>query len=433
MVIEFSIGNFRSFKKIQTLRMQAAKTKSKDSNLDKQNIFEINANFTLLKSKAIYGANASGKSSLIMALFAMRLMILDSLKNEDVIRPFSYSFFALNELNEEEPVFFQIILTVDKTIYRYGFEIYKGKVVSEWLFGIPSKRETYYYLREGQEVKINERRFKEGLKILPKNEKEEKLFRENALFLTVLSAFNIGLASAIVSSIAQMVVITGLEDKGLHNDLLKAFEQDNMRLKIIEIMRGIDKSIKDIKKKGFTIDEQFLKGMENPQNFEKGKEYASIIFYKDVFNEKGEFVKERAFFLENLGVAEGNKKMLYLSPHIAYSLLNGTPLIIDEFDSRLHPNLTRRIVKLFHSKKTNPKNAQLIFVTHDSNLLDARLLRKDQICFVEKNKYGVSEITSLVEYRGVRNDASYEKDYLKGKYGAIPYLNRFEWAFENSE
>lgn len=435
MIVEFSVGNYRSFKDIQTLHMQSAKIKSKYSEVDENNVFTTDKGLNLLKSKSIYGANASGKSSLIMAMFAMRLMITDSLKDEELISQFSYSFFALNEVNEEKPVFFQLVLNVDKTIFRYGFELFKGKVASEWLFGIPNKRETYYFLREGQEIKINEKRFREGVRFIPKGNKEEILARENALFLSVLSAFNVKLIGEIVFAVSQIVVITGLEDESLLQAVYEAFNYDKMRLKIIEIMMGVDSSIKDIKKRGVVIDENFLKGLGVKGNpaFELGKEYASIIFYKGVYSEDGKYIKERPLFLEHLEVAEGNKRMLYLSPHIAYSLLNGRTLIIDEFDARLHPNLTRKIVKIFNSKKTNPKNAQLIFATHDSNLLDAKLLRRDQICFVDKDKYGASTLISLVEFKGIRNDASFEKDYLKGKYGGVPNLNKFEWAFEQNE
>ena len=108
----------------------------------------------------------------------------------------------------------------------------------------------------------------------------------------------------------------------------------------------------------------------------------------------------------------------------------GNTLVIDEFDARLHPNLTKKIVQIFNSIRTNPKGAQLIFVTHDSNLLNANVLRRDQICFVDKDKLGVSSLRTLVEFKGVRNDASFEKAYLNGEYGAVPFLNRFEQIFE---
>ena len=100
------------------------------------------------------------------------------------------------------------------------------------------------------------------------------------------------------------------------------------------------------------------------------------------------------------------------------------------FDARLHPLLTRKLVKMFNSPVSNKKNAQLVFVTHDTNLLDNSLLRRDQIYFTEKNKCSETVLYSLVDFKGVRNDASYEKDYIKGKYGAIPFLGNCEKLFE---
>jgi AAA15 family ATPase/GTPase len=121
--------------------------------------------------------------------------------------------------------------------------------------------------------------------------------------------------------------------------------------------------------------------------------------------------------------SEGTKKMFELSPFIYKSIKEGTPLFIDEFDSRFHPLLTKKIVELYNSAEN--KTAQLIFTTHDTNLLSSNLLRRDQIDFVEKDKYGASHLYTLVEIKGVRNDASFEKDYIQGKYGAIPFLGDF--------
>ena len=121
--------------------------------------------------------------------------------------------------------------------------------------------------------------------------------------------------------------------------------------------------------------------------------------------------------------SEGTKKMFELSPFIYRSLKEGFPLVVDEFDSRFHPLLTKKIVELYNSSEN--RNSQLIFTTHDTNLLSPDLLRRDQIDFVEKDKYGASHLYTLVEIKGVRNDASFEKDYIQGKYGAIPFLGDF--------
>jgi AAA15 family ATPase/GTPase len=129
--------------------------------------------------------------------------------------------------------------------------------------------------------------------------------------------------------------------------------------------------------------------------------------------------------------SEGTKKLFFLSAFLLQTLKEGGVLVIDEFDARLHPLLTQKILQLFNSNETNKKAAQLIFATHDTNLLQASLLRRDQICFIDKNKFGVSTLRTLVEYKGVRNDASFEKDYLSGKYAAIPFLNRVNQVFED--
>ncbi len=128
-------------------------------------------------------------------------------------------------------------------------------------------------------------------------------------------------------------------------------------------------------------------------------------------------------FIFSWAESEGTKKMLELSPFIYTSIKEGTPLFIDEFDSRFHPLLTKKIVELYNSIEN--KKAQLVFITHDTNLLSSDLLRKDQIDFVEKDKYAASQLYTLVEISGVRNDASFEKDYIQGKYGAIPFLGDF--------
>ena len=118
-----------------------------------------------------------------------------------------------------------------------------------------------------------------------------------------------------------------------------------------------------------------------------------------------------------------------MSPFLINVLENGGVLILDEFGSSLHVRLIHQIIGLFHNPKTNPHNAQLIVATHDTHLLYQRLFRRDQIAFVEKSPSGESVLTDLVEFKGVRNDASLESDYLMGKYGAVPLVNQFEWAF----
>lgn len=429
MLVEFSVENFRSFKDLQTLQMQAAKIKSKYSEVDANNIFKISKNISLLKSKAIYGANASGKSNLIIALKLMIAMITDSFKNEHLAKFISPEVFSMNDENHNKPIFFQLTFIHRKIMYRYGFEILEGKLVAEWLFGKPEKREVYYFVRENQEIKINKKTYKEALFFLQKESIEQPFFKPEVLFLSVLSAFNRKLASEITNFISSIRISSGLYDENIL-EVLKSFSDNNLRSKLTDIIKSIDRNIFHIEK--VKIDEKQLPKFVPDIVKDYFSDGEKIVVHRNKYNSDGKKIGNHPILLDT-NEGQGTKKMVILGSLIFQIFQEGGTLIVDEFDARLHPNLTRKILSLFHSKKTNPKNAQLIFATHDTNLLDARLLRRDQICFVEKDKYGASKLTSLAEFKGIRNDASFEKDYLKGKYGGVPNLNKFEWAFEQNE
>ena len=126
--------------------------------------------------------------------------------------------------------------------------------------------------------------------------------------------------------------------------------------------------------------------------------------------------------------SSGTQKYFALAGPILETLTSGDALFVDELESKLHPNLVAEILRLFHSKETNPNNAQLIFNTHDTNLLSSRMLRRDQIWFVEKDRYGASSLYSLADFKTdqVRKGDNFEKNYMEGRYGAIPNLNDFQ-------
>ncbi|NJN24349.1 MAG: ATP-binding protein [Acaryochloridaceae cyanobacterium RL_2_7] len=124
--------------------------------------------------------------------------------------------------------------------------------------------------------------------------------------------------------------------------------------------------------------------------------------------------------------SEGTQKIFALAGPLVDILENGRVLVVDEFDARLHPLISRAIVELFNSGESNPNNAQFILMTHDTNLLTNRIFRRDQIWFTEKDQYGATDLYSLAEYKGVRNDDPYENNYIKGRYGAIPYIGNLE-------
>lgn len=421
MIEEFSFGNFWSFKDIQTLNMTAAKIKSKKSQLDNINIFPVNKDISLLKAKAIYGANASGKSNVIKALVSFIRIIKDSVKEEKALS--LIDSFQLSTETENMPTFFQLIFRIGKTRYRYGFEADDKSIKSEWLFSTPNKREQPLFIREDKLiVEINQTHFEEGVMYqkLFENSKDP-IFTDTSLFLTHLSSTGFGkLSKQIVKTISSISIISGLGHRGMYGIAGDSLSDSVKKKFILDFLKKADIGIDDLDTVEIT-NENLPDNIEDEvkEDLKKGK---IIVSSRTKYNVelKSEGKSDFSFGMQE---SEGTKKMFELSPFIYRSLKEGTPLFIDEFDSRFHPLLTKKIVELYNSIEN--KKAQLIFTTHDTNLLSSDLLRRDQIDFVEKDKYGASHLYTLVEIKGVRNDASFEKDYIQGKYGAIPFLGDF--------
>ena len=421
MIEEFSFGNFWSFKDIQTLNLTAAKIKSKNGELDQINVFPITKDLRLLKAKAIYGANASGKSNVIKALSSFIRIIYFSVKDDKVLE--IIDAFQLNSETVKQPTFFQLIFRLGKTRYRYGFEADDKSIKSEWLFSTPSKREQPLFIREENKIiEINQTHFEEGVlyqKLFENS--EDPIFTNTSLFLTHLSTTGFGkLSKAIVHAISSITIIPGLGHQGMIGNAAESLNDAVLKKFMLDFLQKADVSIDSLDVVEIAngnllndIDSEYEKELK------KGK---IIVTNKSKYNADLKPDGKTRFSFQRQE-SEGTIKMFELSPYIYRSLKDGTPLFIDEFDTRFHPLLTKKIVALYNS--TENKKAQLVFVTHDTNLLSSDLLRRDQIDFVEKDKYGASHLYTLIEIKGVRNDASFEKDYIQGKYGAIPFLGDF--------
>lgn len=421
MIEEFSFGNFWSFKDIQTLNMTAAKIKSKDPLLDTSNVFSVNKDTNLIKSKAIYGANSSGKSNVIKALIVFIRIIKDSVKEEKALS--LIDSFQLSTETENEPTFFQLTFRIKNKKYRYGFEADEKSIKSEWLFSTPFKREQPLFIRENNKlIEINQTHFEEGVlyqKLFDSS--DEQIFTETSLFLTHLASTGFGkISKEIVKTISSISIINGLGHRGMYGIAGESLNDSLKKKFILDFLKNADIGINDLESIEVT-NENLPENLEEEvkEDLKKGKiVVSSRTRYNKELKETG-----KSNFSFGLQESEGTKKMFELSPFIYKSLKEGTPLLIDEFDSRFHPLLTKKIVELYNS--IDNKNAQLIFTTHDTNLLSSDLLRRDQIDFVEKDRYGASHLYTLVEIKGIRNDSSFEKDYIQGKYGAIPFLGDF--------
>ena len=412
MLVEFSVGNFRSFKNIQTLSMVAAPISSKDKELDEQNTFQATPKLRLLKTKAIYGANGSGKSNFVDAMMAFKTFISSSNQKTLLSERFLFSTES-----EGRPSFFQIIIVIDGILYRYGYENNEEGILSEWLFATPNQREVCYFKREYKLFNINNKYLKGGNKIKNLLGDSSSIFKNNTLFLPLLISLNNDVALILDDYFKNFIIDASSADimayekakRKLSKEMFLNGSNDN-RQRTVELLKFADIGIKTM----------------GVGEIENGETEDKIIFWGgNKFDENTKTINPIAFPFFELA-SDGTKKVFDIAPLINHSLMESRPFIIDEFDSKLHPIITKKIVELYNK---NEGNAQLIFVTHDTNLLDSKLLRRDQIAFIEKDKFGASHLYDLVEFKGVRNDASFEKDYLDGRYGAIPFVGNFDSVF----
>ena len=423
MLLEFSVGNFLSFKEIKTLNLVAASI----SDYKASNIIPTDRH-SVVKGAVIYGANASGKSNFIRAMSTMKRLVMSF--NQSSTKHLNVTPFLLNTQTEKEPSHFELVFQISNIRYRYGFELTDKEITAEWLYEAKKNAEKLLFMREGEGIEVSVA-YREG-------ENLEEKTRNNALFLSVVDQFNGPIAKKIMKWFDNFITISGLSHEDYEMVTFKMLGSPKTEQPLIDFYKKLDFGFESLKinKKEF-----------DPKEIPDGTPEAFIkLIVKDLegafkfniktthkkFDKNNKFVKHIDFDMRSQESA-GTNKVFNISGSVFEVLQNGGVLIIDELDASLHPLLTLAITKLFNSDVENKNNAQLIFSTHDTNLFSYGKYRRDQIYFIEKDSYGASDLYSLVEYREddgkkVRNDRSFESDYIQGRYGAIPYIKR-----ENTE
>ncbi|QMW06150.1 AAA family ATPase [Spirosoma foliorum] len=415
MLIEFSVGNFLSIKDRQTLRLDAASiSEHRDQLIDA-------GRYKLLRSAVIYGANASGKSNVLKAMETMSLIVTTSSRHSSTdsieVEP-----FRLSTETEGKPSYFEVLFLLGGIRYRYGFEVDRKVVQSEWLFMARKEQEKTLFLREKNEINVF-KDFKEGKGL-------EERTRDNALFLAICDQFNGELAKRILEWFSQLVSISGISHERLRRFTMRNIEK-NDQSNLLKFINRVDLGINNISfgQESFPIDD--LTGFTDEfkrllvDGLKDGK-LTTIETHHQKFDAEKKLIGYEFFDLDK-NESSGTNKLFDLSGSIFDTLEDSGVLIVDELDAKLHPLMTQAIIRLFNQPELNPNNAQLIFATHDTNLLSGKLFRRDQIYFTEKDQYGATSLYSLVEYQEedgtkVRKDRSFEEDYIRGRYGAIPFI-----------
>lgn len=388
MLIELKFRNSQSFK--DETRFLMTTVKSFKEHID-NNIIHTSREFDLLKSAAVYGINGGGKSNFISTINIMRNVVFNSYKNSLVKedeKPEQNYQFKLNSASENANSMYEVSFFIDSEIYRYGFEINGYEIKKEWLYR-KIEREVPLFIRDSEMSKfdINLESFQEG-------EKYKSEVNSNVLFISHLAQNNQTISRQIFNWFSNVNVISGLHEQGYDKFSVKLLEKDpNFKKWAAYVLKFLEIS-----------------------NIEAGEKDGEIITHHNRFDENN-FLTGTIPFTAKME-SEGTKKLIHILGPIYDSLRNSKILFIDEFDSKLHPNLSKKLIEFFN--KLNKRNAQIIISGHDTNLLDKDIFRRDQIWFVDKDQFGASELYSLSEFNAktVRNTSAFDKKYLDNDFGS---------------
>ncbi|MGI6705884.1 MAG: AAA family ATPase [Clostridia bacterium] len=424
MLIEYRVKNFKSFKNEIVLSMVADKNRE----LPDTNLFQYK-NMTLLKSAAVFGANASGKSNLIESFNFFSHLFLASADIDEMLSDLLY--FKLDKESQNKPIFYEISFFLNGKRHRYGIEIDRMGICSEWLYFVPTRIEACYFERERNEIVRTGIYFedKKALNYIKPDATRPFLFtlaqdsiKEFAWAKEIINYLKFYIRP---SNIPEMFFRSMIEEELLNDSDSKILSKEEVLL----FLRDADISIADISVIEEKNDEdellrQFIEFMRQKGKSIEPNELETYMHHSK-YDEQYNVVGEEKFPINE--ESRGTAKLYALLYPIFFVLKRGGVLLVDEIESSLHPLLCERIIRLFNNSKTNPHNAQLIFTTHNTLLMNPKLLRRDQIYFIEKNKYGVSKMYSLYDIDlDIRSNFSYLNNYLAGRFGAIPYLGEFD-------
>ena len=419
MLIEFSVANFRSFRERQTLSLVATQAKE----LASRNTFstKIKSIPPLLRSAAIFGPNAGGKTNLFRALHFMQQTVLTSAAAGQLGQTLNVKPFALSRKTRHSPSEFEIKFIQDGVLYEYGLACTESAIVREWLVAYPSGRPQRWFDRS-----YSDRTKKTIWTIGTKLKGPQKLWRDatrpNALFLSTAVHLNNEQLKPIFNWFQEnlIVVVPGVElNPYLTFDL--AAKEDGKSI-IMQFLNAADLGISDILVKREPFNPNPLATQQSP--IVRGQVFVTSPGTLEAISART-FHKEvdgKAFVDWDYTEESNGTQKFFRSVGGWHKVLSlGTTVCIDELDSSLHPKIVRFLIDLFQSSETNKHNAQLIFNTHDTSILSNDVFRRDQIWFAEKSRLQSTKLYSLSEFSPRKGEA-FGKHYLSGRYGALPVL-----------
>jgi len=401
MLVEFRFDNHRSVREEQALTFAAATIGDPDDPRPRQVPGHTEP---LLPALALYGANASGKSNVLSALAFAREAVLESHRFWDPDGGVPRDPFAWGELRQQ-PTTFEFVFVREGCRYEYGFVTDSSRFLEEWLWAWPNGRKQVWFERDGDSIRTGEN-------LRGVNRAMEQMTRPNALFLSTAAQLRQEQLLQVFGWFRSIAVMTfhstaRPEARGRGKPLttwLGAQQGDRSQVRMDELrrlLREADLGIIDVR-----LDD------------EDGAGRRRVLFQHQIS-------AADPAWLPIEEESHGTQTLAYAAPSIIDALVDGTLVVVDELESRLHPLLAMKLVRLFNDPETNPRGAQLLFTTHDTNLLGtvpgAPVLRRDQVWLTEKDTEGGTRLYPLTDYKP-RKAENVERGYLQGRYGGIPFL-----------
>ena len=414
MLVEFRVENFRSLRDEQAITFESQRGGDQDDTRPRK---VAGHKAKLLPASVIYGANASGKSNVLLGLSFMRDAVIYSHREWDPEGGVPRTPFAWGG-KRSDPSLFETTFLIEGTKYVYGFVVDDEDVLEEWLFAWPNNHKQVWFERDANT-------FKFGEKLRGPNEAAIEVTRPNALFISAAVQQSHKQLMPIYSWFRRILTMNSHENR---NPLLTRRMFSRRIIRPTPIQRTLFPLEEEAEEKLLEQIRQLLKvsdiGIVDIKTIDTEGEYKGRSFQRQQIYLQHQLGDEDSW-LELREESEGTKTLYHMAPSIFWVLNSGGLLVIDELESSLHPLLGLAILNLFNNPESNAKNAQILFTTHDTNLLGTTLgaspLRRDQIWFTEKNKEGASQLYPLTNYKP-RKAENLERGYLQGRYGAIPFL-----------
>ena len=412
MLVEFSVANYRSIRDEAELSFVADRGKEhQHTNVFAPELKSDTRSTPLVRSAVVYGANAAGKSNLLNALYAMKIMVMESARG---LKELPIVPFRFDPAYAAVPTTFEVVIVAEGVRYQYGFAATGKTIDREWLYAWPRGRVQIWYERD-TEYK-DEYRF--GDRLMGDKQVWRRATRSDALFLSTAIGLNSDQLRPVFDWFSDRLQVGSFGGWNRRYSFKRCEEEK--KPDILRFLRSADFAISDLT----LTKEEF-----NPETIPEGMPAA----FRDQLRKDMEGVQIPKLRLTHETPAgskaeldldeesDGTQQIFALAGPWLDALENGHVVVQDELHDKLHPKLVRFLVDCFHDPRANKRNAQLLFSTHETAILSQDVFRRDQVWFCERSKNQATKLYPLNEFKPRKGVENLERAYLSGRYGALPF------------